>query len=81
MHDDVAAAREWRVFRLDERRLGQIGAGGIFGAVDEAEEVSGIEVAKAMDLIGDRHGVAERLENEPLELETHVGAIGPDVEQ
>ena len=81
MHDDVAAARERRVFRLDERRLGQIGAGRIFGAVDEAEQVSGIEIAKAMNLIGDGYGVAERLENEPLELKTHVGAIGPDVEQ
>ena len=51
------------------------------GFAFEAEQVPGIEVAKALDLIGDRHGVAERVENEPLELETHIGAIGPYVEQ
>jgi hypothetical protein len=66
---------------LDKSGLRQTGAGGIFGAVNKAKKVSGIKISKALDFVGDRHGVPQGVENEPLEFKTHVGAIGPDVEQ
>ena len=41
LHDDVAAAREVRVVvGGDQRRVGQLGAGRVRGAVDEAEQVA-----------------------------------------
>ena len=67
--------------RLDESRLRQASAGGIFGAVDKAKKVSGIKISKALDFIGNRYGIPQGVENEPLKFKTHVGAICPDVEQ
>src|ERR1700726_473201 len=81
LHDDVATTLKWRVLRLDENRLRQTSAGGIFGAIDKAKKVTGVKVSKTLDLIGDRHGVPQGIENEPLNFKTHVGAICSYVEQ
>ena len=81
LHDNVTATFKGRVVGLDQGRLRQAEAGRIFGAVDEAEQVAGVEIPEALDLVGDRHGIAQRVENEPLEFKAHVGAIGADVEQ
>src|SRR5665213_3188344 len=81
LHDNVTATFKCRVVGLDEGGSRQPDAGRIFGAVDKAEEVPGVEISKTLDLVSNRHGIIQGAENEPLEFKTHVGAIGPYVEQ
>ena len=81
LDDDIAAAGEVGIFIADERRGGQIEAGRVGRAVDKAEQVAGIEIAKARDFVDDRHGVPEVVEQNALELEAHVGTFGADVEE
>jgi hypothetical protein len=78
---DVAAAGEVGVGAgADQGRPGQLGPGRVGGAVDEAEQVASVEVAKAGRLVDDARGVAHDVQQLALELEGHVLALGTQVE-
>jgi hypothetical protein len=81
LDDDVATAGKVGVFIADERGVRQIEAGWIGRTVDKAQQVARIEISKARDFIGDRHVGAKTVEQEALELEAHVGAFSPDMEE
>ena len=78
---DIAAAGEVGVFVADQRRCGQVEAGRVGGAVDKAQQIARIEIPKARDFVDDRHAGAEIVEQDPFELEAHIGTFGADMEQ
>ena len=81
LYDDIAAAREEGVFIADisgiDRRLRRR----ILRAVDEAEKVAVVEIAKPMYLVDCCNRVAERNHDLRRQLETEVHALGADMEQ
>ena len=81
LHDDVAAAGVHGILVADDGRGVHLGTGGIRGAVHEAQQVARVEVAEAGHLVHHGYGVAERRQQQPLELEREVAALGPDVEE
>src|SRR5262249_11586304 len=80
LHDDIAAARESRVFFANEYGILGHSAGGIFCAVDKAEQIALVEVAKALDLVS--HGDYAFKASHDLhgKFEAEVHALGAYVE-
>jgi hypothetical protein len=54
---------------------GQVGAHRVGRAVDEPQQVADVEVAEALGLVDDDSARAQRVEQQPLELETQVAAV------
>lgn len=81
LHHDVAAAGAGRVLVGDEHGVGYCGPDGVCGAVDEAQQVAGVEVAEALRVVDDGGGVAQAQQQLALKLEADVAAVGADVEQ
>lgn len=81
LHDDVAAAGAVGVLVGDEHGVGHGGADGVGGAVDEAQQVAGVEVAEALGVVDNRRSVAELEQQLALKLEADVAAVGADVEE
>ena len=79
LHNDVTATVEIEIVRLNKASKRQCVPGRIFGAVDKTKQVSCIEIAKALNLVFDGYGAAERIEDETLELETHVRSFRSNV--
>ncbi len=75
LHDDIAAASELRIFRTDERVVRESGADRVLSAIDEPQEVAGIEVTESRDLIDDRHVVTELAEQQLLQLEASIDSF------
>ena len=53
----------------------------IGGAIDEAQQVARVEVAKARDLVGERHAAAQLAQQQALEFKAKILALGPDMEE
>ncbi len=81
LRDHVAAAGECGILRADERGVDHRLPTRIFGAVDEAQEVAVIEVAKAVHLVDRRDRVAELRHDLRRDLETQVHPLGADMKQ
>ncbi len=81
LHDDVAAAGEVGIFLTDQHgcRCGR--AGGILGAVDEAQQVAFVEVFEAMHLVDDLGVRSEPRGQLARELKAQIHPPGPDVEE
>ena len=80
LHVHIAAAREVGILVADLAGADSQWAVGVFGAVDEAEQVAVLEEAKAMCFVDDGDRI-ERLDDSPRKLETHVHRLCADVEQ
>jgi len=81
LNDDVAASCEVAIFIANKRRSGQIEASRIRRAVDKAEKISRIEIAKARNLIDHRDAVAETVEQKSLKFKAEIRTLGADMEE
>lgn len=81
LHDDVAASRTIGVLVGDEHGVRDRGADGVGGAVDEAQQVAGVEVAEALRIVHYLRGITELEKKLALKLEADVAAVGADVEE
>ena len=81
LNNDVAPAAEGGVLLADDGGVACGLAAGVFGAVDEAEDVAVVEVAEAVGLVGDGDVIAECVHDVGGELEAEVDAFGADVEE
>ena len=81
LHGDVAAAAVGLVLIPDDHVADQLGADRVRRAVDETEQVARVEVAEARHLVGDVDAPVEGTQQQPLELEAEIEAIGADVEE
>jgi hypothetical protein len=79
--DDVAAGGKVRVFAGDERGVECSAAAGVFGAIDEAEKVAVLEVAKAMGFVDIEECGADAFHDLGNEFEAEVHAFGADVKE
>ena len=81
LHNHVGTPGELGIFRADKAGLGQVRAHGVCRAVDKAQQVPVIEVAEPTHLVLDGHRGAQRINNQLLQFEDEVGAVGPNVEE
>ena len=81
LNDDIAASDEVSIFIADERRAGQIEAGRVGRAVDKAEKVARIEIAKARNFVDDGHASAKTVEQNPFKFKAQIGAFGSNMEE
>ena len=81
LHDHVAAAGECQVFCADIDGFDGLLGRRVFRAVNEADEVAVVEIAKAMDFINRRDRVAEPGHDLGRQLEAEVHAPGANVEE
>ena len=81
LREDVAAARELAILGADQRHAGALLALGVLGAVDEAGEIAGVEVAEAVHLVHHLDRVAELRADPQRQLEVEVGPLRDDVQQ
>ena len=51
LHDDIAAAGEGGIFLADQRGVDRRRAARVFGPIDEAQQVAGVEIAEAVHLV------------------------------
>ena len=78
---DVASSGERRIFASDSHGGDGVAAHRIFGAVDEADEVSVLEVLEAVNLVDHRGCAVQSLRDLPSHLETRIHAHRADVEE
>lgn len=81
LHDDVAASRAVGVLVGDEHGVWDGGADGVGGAVDEAQQVAGVEVAEALRVVYNCRCITQLEKKLALKLEADVAAVGADVEE
>jgi hypothetical protein len=81
LHDHVAAPCEGGILVPDQRRPRGGGTGGVFGAVDKADQVAVVEVAEAVHLGCDGHRAAEPAHDLAGQFEAQVHPHGADMEQ
>ena len=82
LDDDVAAAGELWVFGFgDEGGVEGGEAAGIFGAVDEAEEVAVVEVAEAVGFVDGFESGADAGHDLGYQLEAEIHALGAEMEE
>src|ERR1700722_4326019 len=81
LRDHIAAACERLILRADQRRVDHRLPTGIFCSVDEAQEITIVEVAKAMHLVDRGDGVPELGHDLRRHLEAQVHPLGADMEQ
>ena len=77
----MQAVAEIRLGVPDQRRGVRRTSGGILRPVDESQQVPGIEIPEAGDVVLHRHPLPDRGHDLPAQLERQVAAVGPDVEQ
>ncbi len=82
LHDDITGAGECRVLLGGDRhrRLGRR-AGGVLGAVDEAEQVALVPVFEAVHLVDDRDHTGQPLQDLGSQFEAQEELPGADVQQ
>src|SRR5271156_3037838 len=81
LHNDVASAGERRVLFANEGSFDRGVVGGVFRAVDKAEQIALIKVAKAINLIDGGDCVTKLRHDLGRQLEGNVGALGANVEE
>ena len=81
LHGHIAAAGEAAILVADQHRIERSLALRVFGAVDKAQEVALVEIAKAVHLVGDRNRVAQTRHDQARQLEAQIHALGADVKQ
>ena len=81
LHDHIAAAGKAAILVADQHGIDRRLALRVFGAVDKAQQIAVVEIAKAVHLVGDRHRVAEPRHDLGRQLEAQIHALGADVEQ
>ena len=81
LHDHVAAAGEESIFGAQisgiDRRLRRR----VLGAIDEADEIAVVEIAKTMHFIDHGNGLAEPGHDLRCQLEAEIHALGANVEE
>ena len=81
LRDHIAAAGKRGILRADERGVDHRLPTRILGAVDEAQKVAVVEVAKAVHLVDRGDRVAELGHDLRRDLEAQVHPLGADMEQ
>src|ERR1019366_1175859 len=81
LHDHITSAREQRIASADGDRVIRGLSGGVFGPVDEAEQVALVEVLEPVDLLDDRDVTAQPVHDLARELEAQVHLDCPDVKR
>ena len=79
MHDHVAAAGEGGVFGAHISGIDRRLPGRVLGAVDKADEIAVVEIAKAVHFVDRRHRLAELSHDLRRQFETQVHALGANV--
>jgi hypothetical protein len=81
LRDDIAAARERSILGADERGVDHRLPARVLGAVDEAQEVTVVEVAKPVHLVDSGDRIAELSHDLRRNLEAQVHPLGADMKQ
>ncbi len=81
LHDDIASPGEVRIVVTEDGGAVEGVASWILRAVDEAQEVTVVEIAEPLHLIDDRDGIAERDEEQAFQLKAEVAALGADMKE
>jgi len=81
LDDDIAAARKGSIFVTNKCSLFCRAASRIFCAIDEPEDVAIIEIAKAVNLVGNRNYVADSVHDLCRQFKTKIGAFGSNVKK
>ena len=81
LYDDVASARERGVFLTYQRSVDRRLVRGVFRAIDKAEQIAVIEIAKAVDLVRGGDCVTQLRHDLSRQLEGDVEALGANVEK
>jgi len=79
LDDHVASTGESRIFVANVDSIGGRAASGIFRAVHEAEEITVVEIAEAVDFVGGSDGSLEASKDLRGQFETEIHALGADV--
>jgi len=79
LDNHVASAGKRRIFIANEDGIDGRATRGIFGPVDEAKEITFVEVAKAVDFVGGGDGAFEASHDLRGQLETKVHVLGADM--
>lgn len=81
LDDDVAPACEGGVFFADEDGVCRRAAGGIFGAVNKAQEVAFVEVAETVDFVCRGDGPSKARHDLRGEFKAQIHVLSADMEE
>ncbi len=81
LDDDVTAARKGWIFVTDNGSLLRGTAARIFCAVDEPDDIAIIEIAEAVNFVGNGNYIADVVHDLRGQFKTKVGAFGSNVKE
>src|SRR5208282_105228 len=81
LHDDIAATCKGGVLAADDYGLTSDIPPRILSTIDEADDIAIVEIPEAVNLIGNRNGIADAVHDLGRQFKTKVHAFGSNVEQ